>query len=171
MNGTKVILPVHPRMRRYIRESSLAPNFGLITDANDVTRSGRSDNADDSGITFLDPVSYLDMIQLQRYAKAVLTDSGGMQKEAFLLGVPCVTLRNETEWVETVDAGWNILTGPDSEKIRKAYSTIIQWDHHDSPFKPDDSGKMNDSDLCHTKQPYGDGHAAEKIIEKILMIL
>ncbi|MBW1804082.1 MAG: UDP-N-acetyl glucosamine 2-epimerase, partial [Deltaproteobacteria bacterium] len=164
MNGTKVILPVHPRTRKYIRESGLAEYFGLIADANEVDRSRRSDGLDVNSILFLDPVGYLDMIQLQRYAKAVLTDSGGMQKEAFLLDVPCITLRNETEWVETVDAGWNILTGPDADKIEKACSTALGWDNNGVPFKQERQHSTDDN-------PYGDGHAAEKIIEKILSTL
>ena len=91
-----VIFPVHPRARRVITEAGwrLSPDVQMI-----------------------DPVGYLDMVALAGSARVVLTDSGGLQKEAYWLGVPCVTLRDETEWVETVDAGWNVLVGSDTEKI------------------------------------------------------
>jgi UDP-N-acetylglucosamine 2-epimerase len=93
-----VVLPLHPRTCK--RLSSL----GLKTGDNVIP---------------LDPVGYLDMIRLQSASAAVLTDSGGVQKEAYYLGVPCVTLRDETEWVETVEAGWNSLVGANPDRIRQ----------------------------------------------------
>ncbi len=95
-----VILPVHPRTRKILGAAGLG----------DFNRHVR----------MIDPVSYLDMVTLEQNAKVILTDSGGVQKEAFWLGVPCVTLRNETEWVETVHLGWNKLAGADPQAIIQA---------------------------------------------------
>ena len=95
-----VVFPVHPRTRKVIESSGgygLGPHVRLI-----------------------EPLSYFDMIALSRAARMILTDSGGLQKEAYWLGVPCVTLRDETEWVETVDAGWNTLAGSDAGRILQA---------------------------------------------------
>jgi UDP-N-acetylglucosamine 2-epimerase len=72
----------------------------------------------------LQPLGYLDMVRLLTGARLVLTDSGGVQKEAYWAGVPCVTLRDETEWVETVAAGWNVLTGADTAAILDAVHTF-----------------------------------------------
>lgn len=91
-----VVFPVHPRARKMIAEAHCQ-----------IERHVR----------LIDPVGYLDMVALLGAARLVLTDSGGLQKEAFWLGVPCLTLREETEWVETVEARWNILVGADSSKI------------------------------------------------------
>jgi UDP-GlcNAc3NAcA epimerase len=98
-----VILPMHPRTRKALQKRHL------------TTESL-------SNIVFIDPVDYIDMICLQVNADVILTDSGGVQKEAYFAGVPCVTLREETEWVETVDAGVNVLCGTDQREIITAYS-------------------------------------------------
>ncbi|HLO18581.1 MAG TPA: UDP-N-acetylglucosamine 2-epimerase (non-hydrolyzing) [Anaerolineales bacterium] len=100
--STRVIFPVHPRTRNMIRELgfSLSENIVLI-----------------------EPVGHFDILILQENANCILTDSGGMQKEAFILGVRCITLREETEWVETVQAGWNTLTGVNRDAIRHAFET------------------------------------------------
>ncbi len=98
-----VFFPVHPRTRKVLRESGLQPGVNVI---------------------LADPVGYLEMLALESRARMILTDSGGVQKEAYLSGVPCVTLRDETEWVETVEAGWNVLTGADREAITSAVESF-----------------------------------------------
>jgi UDP-N-acetylglucosamine 2-epimerase len=97
-----VVLPAHPRLREALARYRLTPG-------------GR--------VHLIDPVGYLDMIHLERNARMILTDSGGVQKEAYWLGIPCVTLRDETEWTETVDAGWNVLAGADPDRIAAAVRT------------------------------------------------
>jgi len=98
-----------------------------------------------SHVQLIEPVGYLDMVALASAARLVLTDSGGLQKEAYWLGVPCLTLRDETEWVETVTAGWNTLVGSDSEKISRAVHS----------FAPANSRPAL----------YGDGSAAVKCVD------
>lgn len=96
--GEPVIFPVHPRTRKYIEALALP---GLA----------------ESSVRMIEPVGYLDMLVLEQHARVILTDSGGMQKEAYFFQVPCVTLRPETEWVETVEAGWNVVVGAERERI------------------------------------------------------
>jgi UDP-N-acetylglucosamine 2-epimerase len=93
---TPVVFPAHPRTARLLSKGILGNNHHLI-----VT----------------EPMSYIDMIRLEKHARAILTDSGGVQKEAFWLSVPCVTMRNETEWIETVESGWNKIVGHDTRLI------------------------------------------------------
>jgi len=93
-----VVFPCHPRAEKYLRESGLW---------DDLIRK----------IEVIKPVGYLDMLLLEKNAKKIITDSGGVQKEAYLLGIACITLRDKTEWVETVEDGWNVLVGPNKEKI------------------------------------------------------
>jgi UDP-N-acetylglucosamine 2-epimerase len=93
--GCSVIFPAHPRTRDRLEGTLLIERL--------------------TGVEVIPPLGYLDFLELARNSRAVLTDSGGVQKEAYLLGVPCVTLRDTTEWVETVDAGWNTLVDLDRE--------------------------------------------------------
>lgn len=104
--GEPVIFPVHPRTRKQIAELNGMFDFSS------------------SNVKIIDPVSYLDMLVLEQNAKVILTDSGGMQKEAYFFRVPCVTLRPETEWLETVDAGWNRVVGADRERIFDAVKNV-----------------------------------------------
>ncbi len=100
--GEPVVLPLHPRTRKA------------------MTAAG----VDTGAIRVIDPVGYLDMVRLESAARLIVTDSGGVQKEAYWLGVPCVTVRDETEWVETVQNGWNIVTGADGDQILSAVRTF-----------------------------------------------
>ena len=120
----QVVFPVHPRSRKMMVEMGFQPK---------------------SHVRLIDPVGYLDMVELIGGARLVLTDSGGLQKEAYWLGIPCLTLRNETEWVETVEVGWNVLVGSDPDKIVDAVGS----------FSPPDSHPAL----------YGDGAAADKCVD------
>lgn len=150
-SGVQVILPLHPRTRKKIQDFGLEKEFDF-----DSANSINSNNS----LTILPPVGYLDMLQLEGSAQVILTDSGGMQKEAFLLEVPCITLRNETEWVETVEAGWNKVAGSDNEKINETFSIVNKWNMESSPF-----GKQGNDP---NDNPYGDGTAANKIVSIIV---
>ena len=124
-----VVLPLHPRTKISLQNS------------------GHLDWLEN--LFLLEPISYLEMQRLEMSAKIILTDSGGMQKEAYFHKVPCVTLRDETEWVETIEAGWNQLAGASFEKIIHCFR---------NPGKP----KEESRDI------YGDGQAAMKIVRELL---
>ncbi len=124
-----VVLPLHPRTRRCLAENGLLDR---------LTAS--------AAVRLSEPLSYLDFLSLLLHAEKVLTDSGGVQKEACFHRVPCITLREETEWVETVAAGWNVLVGADVHKIREEIAR---------PFSPP-AGNVSGSELW-------DGRAAERI--------
>jgi UDP-N-acetylglucosamine 2-epimerase len=124
-----VILPIHPRTRTVL--------------GNELIKI--CDN-----VRVIDPVSYLDMLLLEKNARLILTDSGGVQKEAYWLEVPCVTLRDETEWVETVESGWNILAGRQQKRIVEAVD------------------KSKNKPRGRPPALYGDGHSAERICAILL---
>jgi UDP-N-acetylglucosamine 2-epimerase len=106
--GETVIFPVHPRTQARLAEAGV---LEMLQNAPQVR--------------LIEPVGYLDMLMLEQNARMILTDSGGMQKEAYFFAVPCVTLRPETEWVETAEVGWNVVVGADKNKIILAVSENI----------------------------------------------
>jgi UDP-N-acetylglucosamine 2-epimerase (non-hydrolysing)/UDP-GlcNAc3NAcA epimerase len=120
-----VVLPLHPRTLRRLEEERLEERLTALP-----------------GLRLAPPLGYLDFLKLVRHARAVLTDSGGVQKEAYLLGVPCVTLRDRTEWVETVEAGWNTLVDLDPA------AALAALERRPPASRP---------------EPYGGGHAAERV--------
>jgi len=125
--GLEVVIPLHPRTRERI--------------------SGLSLELDES-VRLLTPVSYIDMIVLEKNAKVIVTDSGGVQKEAYFYRVPCVTLRDETEWTETVESGWNVLAGAEAESIAESVVNAPRpprWENH-----------------------YGDGDASGRVLDILL---
>lgn len=129
-NRTPVIFPIHPRTKKKLSTLNLS-----------LSKS--------NSLHFIDPVNYLDMLMLEKNAKKILTDSGGIQKEAYFLNVPCITLRDETEWKETVDCGWNIIVGTKKEDILANIDTPTS---------------MPPTDI-NAKLSFGDGRAAIKMIK------
>jgi len=127
--GEEVIFPAHPRTRQAL---------------------ARLGYAVPSNVRLLEPVSYVNMLFLERNARLILTDSGGMQKEAYFFGVPCITLREETEWVETVEAGWNLLVGASKPRILQAVR-----DFHPQGDRP---------------EIFGDGRASERIAHHLQLV-
>jgi len=102
-----VVIPLHPRTRSALERE------GLLAQAAGACR-------------LIPPLGYLDMVLLEKNARLIATDSGGVQKEAYFYGVPCITLREETEWVETVETGWNVLVGTDRERITLAATSFAK---------------------------------------------
>lgn len=125
-----VVFPAHPRTLKALRGAGLAEE--------------QAQGLGIGSLKVIQPLGYLDMVRLEASSRLVLTDSGGVQKEAYWLGVPCVTLRDESEWVETVQAGWNVLVGVDPERILRAVHTL--------------------SPPLERPQLYGDGQASQRIV-------
>jgi len=123
----QIILPLHPRTKKVIESLKLNTH----------------------NLTITNPLGYLEMVWLIENSKLIITDSGGLQKEAFFFKKPCITLRDETEWIELVENGFNILVGSNRKKILKAY-------------------KMKFEDLNFNIDLYGKGDASKKIIEELL---
>jgi len=130
-----VIIPLHPRTRKILGAAGLLPALH-----------------DSRSLILCDPVGYLDMVQLEKYAALIATDSGGVQKEAFFYRVPCVTLRTETEWVELLEAGWNHLAPPETTM------SVL------SGLQAGIGTKGQEI------QPYGKGDAAQRIVEHLTMV-
>jgi UDP-N-acetylglucosamine 2-epimerase (non-hydrolysing) len=126
-SGEKVVFPVHPRTKKQLKKFKHLITYKL------------------TNFRFIDPVGYLDMLCLEKNAKKIITDSGGVQKEAYWVKVPCITLRNTTEWVEIIKSGWNILVATNKEKIIKA---IKNFNPKRKQFKY-----------------FGDGRTAKKIVK------
>ncbi len=124
--GMPVVFPVHPRTRNYLGR------YGLLAKMPE-------------NVQVTEPLGYLDMLHLMAHAAKILTDSGGVQKEAYMLGVPCITLRENTEWVETVEAGWNVLVGAGRGGILQAMRS----------FAPE-----GEQSPC-----FGDGNASSKVAQ------
>ena len=125
--GMPVLWPLHPHTRKTV----------------DSTPSLQQALREAASIHIIEPVGYIRMLALEQQAKLIITDSGGIQKEAYFQRTPCITLREETEWTETVQAGWNRLAGTETERIIQALSM---------PFQPKEIDE------------YGDGHSAAQII-------
>jgi UDP-GlcNAc3NAcA epimerase len=125
-----VVLPLHPRTRKLLQQFGLERHLAALT--------------------VVEPLSFLDMVALEQAAKVILTDSGGVQKEAFFYRVPCITMRDETEWVETVELGWNHLVGAEPASILATYAVLA-------------AGSADVS-----SQPYGDGRAAARILALLM---
>lgn len=125
LNGLKyaIIFPIHPRTKNILKSANI--DISIF-----------------NNINFIDPVSYFDLIRLQMESKCIITDSGGVQKEAYILKRKCITLRSETEWVETLVNGWNTLVFEDLEKL----SILVE-----------------EQPGSYVGDVYGDGHAAEEI--------
>jgi UDP-N-acetylglucosamine 2-epimerase (non-hydrolysing) len=122
-----VHLLAHPRLQQRIKD------FDLDSDA--------------GSLSLHDPLPYSQMLATVSASRGLLTDSGGLQKEAFVLGIPCTTIRNETEWPETLAGGWNVLAGSALDQLQQLVSRQIEEDR---------------------AAPFGDGKAAKRVVTEVL---
>jgi UDP-GlcNAc3NAcA epimerase len=129
--NTHIILPLHPRTKKMVEKFNISLE----------------------GIDIIDPVSYKTMISLLSNASLVITDSGGLQKESYFAKVPCITIRDETEWIETLENGWNRLVPPnDCNTIKNTIERLLQLDFTDKTYL----------------ESYGNGNAASKILDTLI---
>jgi len=135
LQDLRIVFPCHPRTKVRLKETSL------------IEKVSRNNN-----VILVEPVGYHRMLNLIKHAKIVFTDSGGMQKEAFWLKTPCITLRDNTEWVETVDMKFNVLVGSKSSSIIEAAARVFR----------DRSLRER---LSYATNPYNGGGAADKILQ------
>ena len=135
---TDIVLPLHPRTRKMLPQQLSAELLQRVEK--------------NKHLRIIEPASFFEIIRLEKNARVVMTDSGGVQKEAFFYGTPCVILRPETEWVEIVDAGAGILADSDYERIMKAYEELCGREVKFPPL-------------------FGDAHASEKILSEIIFYL
>lgn len=135
LNNITFVFPIHPRTKKILKLNNLYDRLDSC-----------------KNVKIVQPIGYVDFVQLMRNAYKIVTDSGGIQKEAFLLSIPCVTIRENTEWVETVSEGWNILVGTDVERV---VNSIRNW----YPTQRNRS------------KVFGDGNTSEIISKKILEII
>jgi UDP-N-acetylglucosamine 2-epimerase (non-hydrolysing) len=143
--GMTLVFPAHPRTVKRIQDEGLGEYFVELSDGDAKTQ-------DSTGrICLIPPLGYLDFLQLMSRARVVLTDSGGIQEETTILGVPCITLRDSTERPVTLDCGSNVLVGSDPEKILAAIERV-----------------QSKSNATKKVPPYWDGHAAERIIKVLV---
>lgn len=126
--GLPLAYPIHPRTKKMMEQFNLKMP---------------------KGVKLMEPVGYLDFLHLQKHARVVLTDSGGVQEESCILQVPCITLRDNTERPETLEVGGNVLAGADPDKILSASKAMLDKDRN-------------------WRNPFGDGRAGEKIVKRIL---
>ena len=126
----EIVFPVHPRAEKYLKQ------YGFYERLKEKAH-----------VKLIKPVGYFEFLKLMNHAKKILTDSGGVQKEAYILKVPCVTLRETTEWIETVEDGWNVLVGADKVKIAEMANR----------FEP--TGRQSNV--------FGDGRASERVVNAI----
>jgi UDP-N-acetylglucosamine 2-epimerase (non-hydrolysing) len=121
-SGKDVVFPVHPRTKKYLHEYGLWDSLS-------------------GNIKCIEPLGYLDMLHLMKHAKKILTDSGGIQKEAYIMGIPCITMRENTEWIETLTGGWNVLVGADKQKILAAIMADGRTSADNTVFGKGDTAK------------------------------